>query len=185
MRRVQGSRIWCCKIKDCARWHIARWYKRIHGILESRPGWLNLVAWTNHLINRIFRVKRRYLDLVKWITEMICNRLSAWWRLHMETLCNKCKESDEITYPFPNLEWISNFIPHFLLGMCLLIHAGIHDDVIKWKHFPRYWPFARGIHRSPVNSQHKGQWRGASCFLWSAPWANNGEAGDLWRHRVH
>ena len=27
-----------------------------------------------------------------------------------------------------------------------------HDDVIKWKHFPRYWPFARGIHRSPVNS---------------------------------
>ena len=24
------------------------------------------------------------------------------------------------------------------------------DDVIKWKHFPRYWPFVRGIHRSPV-----------------------------------
>ena len=36
-----------------------------------------------------------------------------------------------------------------------------HDDVIKWKHFPRYWPFVRGIHRSPVNSPRKGQWRGA------------------------
>ena len=24
-----------------------------------------------------------------------------------------------------------------------------HDDVIKSKHLPRYWPFARGIHRSP------------------------------------
>ena len=23
----------------------------------------------------------------------------------------------------------------------------IHDDVIKWKHFPRYWSFVRGIHR--------------------------------------
>ena len=23
----------------------------------------------------------------------------------------------------------------------------LHDDVIKWKHFPRYWPFVRGIHR--------------------------------------
>ena len=23
-----------------------------------------------------------------------------------------------------------------------------HDDVTKWKHFPRYWPFVRGIHRS-------------------------------------
>ena len=27
--------------------------------------------------------------------------------------------------------------------------------------FPRYWPLVRGIHRSPVNSLHKGQWRGA------------------------
>ena len=27
-----------------------------------------------------------------------------------------------------------------------------HDDVIKWKHFLRYWPFVRGIHRSLVNS---------------------------------
>ena len=25
-----------------------------------------------------------------------------------------------------------------------------HDDVIKWKHFPCYWPFVRGIHRSLV-----------------------------------
>ena len=32
-----------------------------------------------------------------------------------------------------------------------------HEDVIKWKHFPRYWPFVRGIHRSPVNSTHKDQ----------------------------
>ena len=23
-----------------------------------------------------------------------------------------------------------------------------HDDVIKWKHFPRYWPFVWGIHQS-------------------------------------
>ena len=30
-----------------------------------------------------------------------------------------------------------------------------HDDLIKWKHFPRYWRFVRGIHRSPVNSPHK------------------------------
>ena len=40
-----------------------------------------------------------------------------------------------------------------------------HDDVIKWKHFPRNWPFVRGIHRSR--------------------WVNNHEAGDLRRHRGH
>ena len=39
-----------------------------------------------------------------------------------------------------------------------------YDDVIKWKHFPRYWCFVWGIHRSPVNSPHKGQWRGALIF---------------------
>ena len=40
---------------------------------------------------------------------------------------------------------------------CLKWPCSAHDDVIKWKHFPRYWPFGRGIHRSPVNSHHKGQ----------------------------
>ena len=64
-----------------------------------------------------------------------------------------------------------------------------HDDVIKWKHFPRYWPFVRGIHRSPLNSPHKGQWRGALMFLCSAPWINgwlnNHEACDLKRHRTN
>ena len=35
----------------------------------------------------------------------------------------------------------------------------IHDDVIKWKHFPPCWPFVWGIHRSPVIYLHKGQWR--------------------------
>ena len=44
-----------------------------------------------------------------------------------------------------------------------------HDGVFKWKHFPRYWPFVPGIPRSPVNSPHKGQWRGALMFslIWS------------------
>ena len=26
-----------------------------------------------------------------------------------------------------------------------------HDDIIKWRHFPRYWPFVREIHRQNVN----------------------------------
>ena len=40
-----------------------------------------------------------------------------------------------------------------------------HDDVIKWKHFLRYWPFVRGIYRSLVNSPHRGQWRGALMLV--------------------
>ena len=68
-----------------------------------------------------------------------------------------------------------------------------HDDVMKRRHFPRYWPFLRGIHRSPVNSPHKGQWRRAlifsMIFAWTNGWVNNRNTGDLrphydslWRH---
>ena len=64
-----------------------------------------------------------------------------------------------------------------------------HDDFIKWKHFPRYWPFVRRIHGSPVNSPHKGQWRGALMFslnwAWTNGWVNNRDAGDLRRHCAH
>ena len=64
-----------------------------------------------------------------------------------------------------------------------------HDDVIKWKHFPRNWPFVRRIHRSLVNSPHKGQWRGAFMFslicAWINRWVNNREAGNLRRSRHH
>ena len=61
-----------------------------------------------------------------------------------------------------------------------------HDDVSKWEHFPRHWPFVRGIHRSPVNSPHKGQWREALMFSLISinVWVNN-EAGDWRRHHAH
>ena len=66
---------------------------------------------------------------------------------------------------------------------------GHHDDVIKRKHFPRYWPFVRGIHRSPVNSPHRGQWRGTLMFSLICArincWVNNREAGGLRHHRTH
>ena len=69
---------------------------------------------------------------------------------------------------------------------CLII---IHVNVIKWKHFPRYWPFVRENHRSPVNSPYKGQWRGALMFslicAWASGWTNNRGACDLRRQRAH
>ena len=47
----------------------------------------------------------------------------------------------------------------------------------------------RRIHRSPVNSPHKGQWRGALMFSLICTrindWVNNVEADDLRRHRAY
>ena len=85
-------------------------------------------------------------------------------------------------WPGDNRTW------HFTKEMCLTFCRKF-DDVIKWKTYPRYSPFARGIHRSPVNSPHKGQWRGALMFsliyAWINGWVNNREAGDLRRPLSH
>ena len=40
-----------------------------------------------------------------------------------------------------------------------------HYDVIKWKHFPRYCPYVRGIHQSPADSPTKGQYHKRLIFL--------------------
>ena len=68
-----------------------------------------------------------------------------------------------------------------------------HYDVIKWNYFPHYWPFVWGIHRSAVNSPHKGQWRGALMFSLicalnkrlskqSSGWWFETPLRSLWRH---
>ena len=55
-----------------------------------------------------------------------------------------------------------------------------YDYVIKWKHFPRNWPF---------DSPHKSQWRGAFMFslicVWINDWVNTREAGNLRRYHAH
>ena len=81
---------------------------------------------------------------------------------------------------------LTPFILFWRVGWKKMIRHNFHDYVIKWKHFLHYWPFVQGIHMSPVNSPHKGQWRRALmvsliCTRINA-WVNNGEAGDLRRH---
>ena len=82
--------------------------------------------------------------------------------------------------------WPVNLIITSITLLWELLIEFIHHDtlgiyIIKWNHFPRYWPFV------PVNSRHKGQWRGALMFslicAWINDWVNNREAGDLRCHR--
>ena len=42
-----------------------------------------------------------------------------------------------------------NITALFALGTQEAVKTTPHDDVTKWKYFPRYWPLVRGIHRSP------------------------------------
>ena len=69
--------------------------------------------------------------------------------------------------------------PHFLQHIEYkpgVTHMGHHDDVIKRKHFPRYWPFVRGMN-SPTQRPVT---RSFDVFF-----ENNHEAGDLRRYRAH
>ena len=62
-----------------------------------------------------------------------------------------------------------------------------------WRHqmetFSALLALCAGNSPVPVNSPHKGQWRGALMFtlicVWINGWVNNHEAGDLRRYRVH
>ena len=64
----------------------------------------------------------------------------------------------------------------------------IHDDVIMWKNFPRYWSF-EGM--PPVTCGFRSQGpvtRSIDDFFissWTNGWANRRYVGDLMRHRAH
>ena len=77
----------------------------------------------------------------------------------------------------------------FLVSSRYVFEFHIPEDVIKWKHLLRYWPFVRGIHRSSVNSPPKGQWRAALMFslicACTNGLANHRDTGDLRRHIPH
>ena len=85
-------------------------------------------------------------------------------------------------------QWSSNSLTH-IYSMLRQASSSRMMTSSNEKHFPRYWPFVRGIHRSPVNSPHKGQWRGALIFSLTCArineLVNNGEAGDLRRSHAH
>ena len=92
-------------------------------------------------------------------------------------------------YFFSHIVWIPlEFTPHNVIGNLLPNAVPVfHNDVLKWKHFPRYWPFVRGIQRW---FPHRSQWRGTLTFslicalnkrLSKQSWGWGFET-PLWRH---
>ena len=96
-----------------------------------------------------------------------------WFETPSRSLSSHCNDSSPMRRTLYDCLWVTYM---------LRLSSVMHDDVIKWEHFPRHWPFVRGIH-------HKGQWCGALKFslicVWMDDWVNNREAGDLRRHRAH
>ena len=73
----------------------------------------------------------------------------------LSALQASCRGNPLVLGGFPS-QRDSNFELRFFVWLCSGLPCIHHDDVIKCKHFPRYRPFVRRIHRL---------W----CFLWSTP----------------
>ena len=124
------------------------------------------------------------------------------WHRHLKSLLEE-NNSPTILNIFYNDCWRlvdagSQVIRRHGIYVVLLTYPGLQQQGVTsdawWRHQMETVSallalFVRGIHRSPVNSPHKGQWRGALIFslicAWINGWVNNREAGDLRRLRAH
>ena len=118
----------------------------------------------------------------------ICN---SWVYIVIDWISHHNTQCTQLMYNFSTSRYLSQCWPWYMLpygftgphkvnqylnSLEISCKLKLHDNVIKWKHFPRYWPFVRGIHRSPMNSPHKG---------WINVWVNNREVGNLRCHPAH
>ena len=169
--------LWCFNASyDRKSWHVFS--------IWLRWSWFTLVQ----VMTCCLTAPRQYLHQCQWGTTSITRR-QFHSRYPSHELLNFAWKLFIRNFKSLNGHWAPQTI-------IIRIFRGIHnaqllnhDDVIKWKHFPRYWPFVRGIHRSPVNSPHKGQWCGALMFSLICAWinglVNSREAGDWRCHRAH
>ena len=90
--------------------------------------------------------------------------------------------------------WIVKHVTYIL--WILIISSFILGPVLThswWRHqmetFSALLALCAGNSPAPVNSPHKGQWRGALMFplicVWINGWVNNSEAGDLKCYQAH
>ena len=121
------------------------------------------------------------LTLTLWNHDIICEMVPIFINHRHLRIFEFLHTCSRLKYHYDRLillhvAWATNngnIFTLFLTILFVLLHQPmLHDDIIKWKHIPRYWPLVRGIHQSPANSPHKGQWREALMF-------------PLWRHRAH
>ena len=128
------------------------------------------------IANQLLNIKR---VLVLWGYRYECTYMNT----------NPCNSIQENTFEKVVYKFVSYSVQASMREPLASLVGSSHDDVIKWKHFPRYWPFVQGIRRSPVNSPHKGHYREALMFslicVWINGWVNNRGAGDLKRYHTH
>ena len=152
-------------------------------VMRGNPGlvWprdlISIIALTHETLTFDFVSRQKHG--VVFITALVYNTIYDFYdRIYIfGDLCARSR------YRGQELDF-SNYTPHI---PCILW------DVTWWRHqmviFSALLALCAGNSPVPVNSPHKGQWRGALVFslicAWINGWVNNRETGDLRRNRGH
>ena len=152
--------------------------------------WNPLGTHNRHPISHPYGWAMGCLSWVFWRKSIILqhNLLSSLWCFYSPLLHYPLHNWD---FQMPQSCWAVPSIAPIAWNSTIdrIFETLTHHDFIKWKHFPCYWPFVRGIHWSPANFPHKGQWRGALMFsvicAWTNGWVNNRDTCDLRCHCDH
>ena len=155
--------------------------------MHYSPGELDGFNITNLIING-----RRYLALFNTISPKwhLCFALinvftvHKWWPQKVPINMLECTGSTNNLNTWKDINGLMNPVGNILLykfwSRVLVFHHS-HSTWASWRHhqhhdcsfnsqrFPRYWPFVRGIYRSPMDSPKKASDVELWCLLWSAP----------------
>ena len=86
-----------------------------------------------------FLKTKEYCSVAWYICDFVCSNVPLWKKNATMKIC-----------AVPNLVFKLYTWNHCHSATPQIAHQEfVHDDVIKWKHFPRYWSFVRGICRWP------------------------------------
>ena len=120
---------------------------------------------------------------------LICTHILKGWNISSQNVIRNefCwGKIPAIDHWHKNIKWLR------IIFAITRMACTTHNDVIEWKHFPRYWPFVRGIQRSRVNSPHKASDAELWCFLYIClnklsskqlwVWLFESPSRSLWRH---
>ena len=135
----------------------------------------NITVASNITVTQNIRMKK-VLSLfpaptMGMMTYMIRKKIACW-----DEFC----ELPVFVFTTLGIAWEKYTVGFSLTERKTVYLSTIYDDVLKWEHFPRYWPFVWGFPRSLVNSPHKGQRRGALIFSLICSWINAGVSIVRW-----
>ena len=133
-------------------------------------------AIINEKLNReyFFILSNKSYAMWGWIRD--CN-------LH-ETIIGWCHISEQMCYMVFHLSRFSTIMKTLVYRHSYTMMTSSNGNIFRVT-----GPLCGEFTGPPVNSPHKGQWRGALMFplicVWINDWVNNREAGDLRRYRGH